>query len=521
MHRNVIGFKILFCILFLALSCTACSIPTKRGKQRGKEYIKWVSSLNGRILSAGFSNVSGNSIPEVVVTSTGEGDDFTTYILNGESGEILKEVTRIVEAGVPTGEPRYFGPSPLNLVYQEMFLPFIDVNGDGKDELFTLDDFHKEIIEGSENFSVHTYALSAIDGGGIPLWSYKMDPSEEGFQPLAFNFPLLMAGGNTSGDGSYNIIVSLLGKRVNSICVLSGDQGTLKWCKGGTLPLEIGSVFDINNDGAEDIVVFHRLKTFDQHNGIVAYPGVIALDGRGGSVLWEREINCDKINLSSRLSDIVVICESPPLLYVLNSKDGELGYSFDLKSESGNLIRDIIRSDAIALGDVDGDGMKDIILEKEEVGENIFEKYLFAFNVERGTSLWKYPNMPGEMLSFLIADVDGDGKNEVISNYTDRDSNSNFELQVINGEDGTPVFWYGDFQGLTEYSSIKNLRLWGTGDVDGDGAIDLLTTGTGCKADSTCYPVVVLLRTDAPLPSDLSLLPWPLPRHDKYQSNTL
>lgn len=544
-------------IVFLSISvififsCTG--VPTKKGNHKGNNYIKWIYPLSGvSIVSAGFSDVTGNGIPDIVITA-GDRDEFITYIVDSRDGRMLSEIKRVVEKGIPQYEPIMYEVPYITMLYQDIYLPLVDLNNDGIDELFTLDDFYKNVNQNEYKFTLDTFSLSAISSGNSLLWSYKMESLSDKFQPLFFPFPfLLISSGDTDGDGGNDLVLPFGGISYEAVCVLNGNNGVLRWCNETqflTYP-EIGGVFDLNRDGAEDIIAFNRKSE-------LSYCEIDAFDGKDGNVIWTKEINCDEINLSSgdidndSIPEVIVSCRNPPGLRILNSADGVLKYSFDFNRPGINekILNDSVRVDVIpALGDVDGNGLNEIVLQKEEEaiadtnGDSIWgncidingdgryleegecdtlylDNYLFAFSVQNGI-LWKYKNNPGEKLTYLIADVNDDGRNEVVVNYVTEEI-SDFELQVINGEDGSPEFWYGEFKDYEGYSEITNLRLWGIGDVDGDGMLELLTSGKGHRSENGWNTIVVLLRTDTRSPSDASLLPWPLPRHDKYQKNKL
>jgi hypothetical protein len=528
-------------LIFLFCECKS-SVATRGGDKRGVEYIKWTREINGSdILFVGTADLDGDKTQEVIVQAFSN-NDVISHVIDSSSGNEKKIISRIVDNGSP--EVGYYEFPSYHYYLRGFYLPSIDIDNDGKENWFTLDSYYINISD--TKFSLYTLASTMLSGLESPTWSYKISSpinSTDISDLSPFLIPSSVLEGNGGQDFIFTSIVNFF--TANNLCVLKGLNGTIKWCK--ELEDEFNfSVADINGDGIDDIITFIRKKK---------YGGVYAFNGNNGEVLWTINIDCEEINGSSAdmdndgIVDVVIICGIPSVLKVLNGLNGKENFSvnFSMDSTGVKILYDGIDTSFVpVLGDVDNDGENDVVLQKLESGvkdtngNGIFgdcvdyngngkyeegecdagvgENYLFAFNLQKGI-LWKYKNQPGDIITNLIADVDNDGENEIISNYLDKENIKDFELQVINGNDGTPAFWYGEFKDFMGYSEIKNVKLWGIEDIDSDGMLEMLVSGLGCRDNGCNIPVVMCLRTDASVPEDTSLLPWPFPRHDKYQKN--
>ena len=121
-----------------------------------------------------------------------------------------------------------------------------------------------------------------------------------------------------------------------------------------------------------------------------------------------------------------------------------------------------------ALGDVNGDGALDVVVG----GYDVF----FAISGRDGTVLWRSP-MPGKSkYAPAIADIDGDGKCEVV-NYSQTDPQGNL---CLFDDDGTRL-WLVAVQQMTDWSPI-------IADFDGTGEPRIVASLRTCinSAYSTC-----------------------------------
>lgn len=463
---KTLNFLVSIILILLFSGCNETA-PTRSGEWRGNEYIKWAQEVSeSHILFVGTADVDGDKTQEVIAQIFSDtSNDVISYVIDSSTGNVKRIISRIVDGGAP--EQGYY-EFPGYYYLTGFYLPSVDIDRDGKEDWFTLDSYYINIYD--TKMSLYHLAPILLSGLDSPVWQYKIQSpiNSSEIQNLSL---FLIPSGVLEENGKQNLIFSSMAPPMvgNNLCVLQGLDGAKKWCNDIENEFNF-SLADINEDGTDDIITFTMKKKYDQNNKPISSPKVDVFDGNNGDVLWSTTIDCDEINGSSgdidndEIREVVISCSTPPLLKVLNRLDGREKYSFNFSMEINNIK---------------------------------------VLNDKIETSI-----MP------VLGDLD-----DVISNYLNKDSSSEFELQVINGEDGSSAFWYGDFKEIMEFDEIKSVKLWGVEDIDSDGMLEILVLGFGCRANICVHPIIMSLRTDAFNPQELTLLPWPFPRHDKYQKN--
>ena len=151
------------------------------------------------------------------------------------------------------------------------------------------------------------------------------------------------------------------------------------------------------------------------------------------------------------------------LAWIAGSADPEVIWRVDLDSDSKG-------SGAIA--DIDGDGKPEVVF-----GTYFGDRHVRALNGEDGSLLWKHASDRGPMdASVLIVDHDGDGDLEVLS----ADSSSG-RLFCLDGEG--KLLWAHALPNSTDSPPS-------VGDLDEDGDLDIVAGSMwkkGGKGHVTCF----------------------------------
>ncbi len=146
--------------------------------------------------------------------------------------------------------------------------------------------------------------------------------------------------------------------------------------------------------------------------------------------------------------------------------------------------------EAVAIGDVTGDGRNDVIMTTSYDFDpaNDYKVFLFAQNASGGLNTALTFTASGHPTSVAIGDINGDGKNEVVIG-NDR---QNIEIFVQDGSGGlvsSAVF--------TTFNSSQ-VRI---ADLNHDGLLDVVGVGWGSSGDPATQVVEVFLQSGGTLSS--------------------
>lgn len=320
-----------------------------------------------------------------------------------------------------------------------------DVDGDGL----------KEIVACWLGF------VSIIGNDGSVLWSYLIGPRHPHIPPGMYSAVLSIVVGDIDGDGLNEVVCGLNDK---NICVLSSDGHLVWFFQSGSNIYDLASG-DINNDGKTDLA-------------IAAFHNVYVFDGQG-MLLWKYNLTESQVNMSGyysptpymgqflgcahkialadldgdRLDDIVVAGEE--MVYAIKS-DGKLLWEIQIPG-----LHTLIH-----VGDVNGDGMSDVAIGNIEIGSN-----LFVIRND-GKLLWSYKYLRDhfgvEPIAVDLGDLDGDGKCEVAAIF------GGSHAQIID-DDGS------DMWSISCGEVVKNYPRWSSqiivADVMGDNRLEVIIGG--------------------------------------------
>ncbi|MBI1746641.1 MAG: VCBS repeat-containing protein [Acidobacteria bacterium] len=134
---------------------------------------------------------------------------------------------------------------------------------------------------------------------------------------------------------------------------------------------------------------------------------------------------------------------------------------------------------ALAVGDLDGDGKKEIVLAIED-GRTLAPPHILAYNLD-GTIKWSTPiemddfcRLADVGLALSLADVDNDGNLEVVFQRNGRCSRTDHRFGILDGQGRLKNEW---FLSRTEnwFPSLLDVPL---GDLDGDNHLEIITSTT-------------------------------------------
>lgn len=276
------------------------------------------------------------------------------------------------------------------------------------------------------------------------------------------------------GDGSLDIVAPAPRKAAEAqrrpfIFVLDKTLG--KWTEGNyQFPSSVDynyggvAVGDINKDGLLDIVLANHEKRviylLNKGGGVFAEPVALAEDFKSRVVVMD-DINGDG------LKDIVSISE------FFDPKD-KLRTGIMVWINETNSYRTIhinessgVFGDSIAVGDIDGDGRKDIIVAPQTAIKE--QKKVLWF----GDGTGGFRNMQTEVFDKLIpwivkvGDIDGDGTDEMVFIVGGMGAQASVYLRVYKWDNGTLKDISKGLEGI-EFPSTFDLS-----DLDGDGKAEI------------------------------------------------
>jgi len=313
-----------------------------------------------------------------------------------------------------------------------------DVDGDGFDDVVVGATGGARLIRmlsGRTGEEIWTYHTNVVGDGG---WVYQVDGSRDFTGDGIAD--VLACAGDDGGDTGPN----------RAYC-LNGLDGTLLWQRplGGPV-FAIIAVDDFTGDGLPDAVA-------GASNDTEAQGRAVGLNGVTGFEEWSFDTSGSSVWALSQVGDIsldgiadVMVGDfSSGQFYALDASDGSQLYSGGGLGTLTGFQR---------LDDVDGDGHPDIVPEH-------FGNMVLVISGRTGEHVWSMPVADNPSVSARIADVSGDGVNDLVVGTLYSDNYTYF----MDGVDGT-ILHTANFG--TPVDSIMAMP-----DVVGDGSWELVAGG--------------------------------------------
>jgi hypothetical protein len=308
------------------------------------------------------------------------------------------------------------------------------------------------------------------------------------------------------GDGKLDIVVMTNDPAV----VRLTSTGGLVWSRNyttGNIPSTAPTLVDVNGDGVLDVLVsgkMNSVEALDGTNGalIRSYPAgsttfAVALadanrDGApelyfgsdakkifsytlGGTVLWSAPSNTSFIESGPAIGDV----NGDGTLDVVDGAQSTNGPELALRATDGvatwfSGVNDFLQGGQ-SLADINGDGRLEVVTADFTGGT------IYAMNGTTGRILWRYASGETQPMSPAIADLDKDGKPDLVFiSHTSK-------VLVLNSSGALVQSWTitANNPGLQSVAQGP-MASPALADLDGDGTLEIIVpTGTGVQAFGT------------------------------------
>jgi hypothetical protein len=391
-----------------------------------------------------------------------------------------------------------FSSQSTNALGQGSLISLADIDGDGKPDIVICGGTDATVIRNVSTKTALSFGpntdvnlgiaygsviVADIDGDGKPdliardgsanvitVWLNNPLPAPPALPPppiisslspvgAPYNTTIQISGQNFNSSASSNRVT--FGATNGQITSASSNNLSVNVPPGSTLSQV--SVLNLSNNlaGASENPFIPTLKT-PQKLGANSYSTKSYLTGDNPLITCVADINGDGI------PDIISLIGSSNSTWfnVYTGTNSTKSFSYAAGISFGNSIN---HRTGLAIADVDGDGKPDVILHANDQGVTI---YLNTSTVN-GVSFAPGINIPTGAAILAIADVDGDGKPDIAV------SSATGVTFLINSSTPGTV----SFSAQTYIDALKTPASIKLADIDGDGKPDLVTTSGG--GDST------------------------------------
>ncbi|MBL9039110.1 MAG: VCBS repeat-containing protein [Archangium sp.] len=411
---------------------------------------------------------SGIGFANVVPVTTMSVTSAASILVLDVSGDGLLDLvsfdssTLRVRLGVSGSASGFFSATPSS--YSMFITPTGFTAGD------LTGDGRPEIVAWSSS----TLAVMRNDGSG-GFTSYTSTPSSG-----AFATTLIITGaaiGEFSGAAPNDVVVTFsTAATAQSAAVIAGNgasSGTPIASTGALAGFGIGNIVgvrstNVNGDGATDVVLLAGTNTVLVYLGTGTAPAFSAAQTASALLGTSEAFQNGVFEVADVTADAI-----PDVIVPLSASNVRI-YSLSATPaiSSAALLTTVSRANSIAVADIDGDGRRDVVTDSTNI--TVFRSQSgavpFAAGAALPVSLGGSSSLP---YRFAVADLTSDARPELIF---PAGSSTSMVTLLNNGS--------GGFNAVAG-ASTANASAIVTGDINGDGFTDVVASPTGFSGTST------------------------------------
>jgi hypothetical protein len=264
---------------------------------------------------------------------------------------------------------------------------------------------------------------------------------------------------DVDGDGKLDLVDLHVQEQTVGVFINQGSRTFAGEATYATGYQDTMAVADMNGDGKPDIVTLSmqgRTISVLMNNGT----GSFAAPKTYSAGVQPYSLALADLNGDGRADVVITDHDSNDLILYFNAGDGTLVVPVTTITYPTG-----VGPESVALGDMDGDGLKDIVIAVTGVTEPYIEILTNLGSGRFGTAI-DYPTPTVTPYDLVLGDVDGDGKLDVVV------ADPNVGIAVLNGATT------GLAAAVTYFGKPFSAAL---GDMNNDGKLDVLVGGSGLQ----------------------------------------
>jgi len=447
------------------------------GTQLWVETVTATGENNSYIIAHSAGDLDGDGLDDVIVIESEYDETADT--------ETAKIIAKIGKTGMPLWEESVNAAGEDN---SDIFaVQTDDLDGDGLTDVIVIESIYDGVTETAR-------VIAKQGNSGTLLWEESVNADGKDNSNIDAG-----SAGDLNGDGLGDIIVieSIYDCAANTttakVIATVGNTGTYLWEESvnangkDNCDIDAKSAGDLDGDGFGDIIVIESI-----YNGATdtTTARVIAKKGNTGTHIWEETVNADgKDNCdidAERAGDLDGDGFVDVIVRERKSNEALFTSTMSVIAKKGidgtHMWEESVTSMVpyiyvLPAGDLDGDGLHDVIVSEIKVDEVTFTATMcvIAKKGSNGVSLWdeSVSGTGSHIFALSAGDLDGDGLDDVIvieSKYDKTTDTTTVRIIAKNGKTGTHV-WEESVSGAGSYIAALP-----AGDLDGDGLHDVIAT---------------------------------------------